>query len=183
MIIPRCKTCEGKFKPKSRVSCVNCNASIHYDCAVYEDDDSHFMLCLDCYKNKKIEEGLVRDGIIVRVKGDDLCRAYIGKSFWEDNDNEKFTIGEELVDELECEIIDDSSCSSINPEPFESSDFVNYYGSPYIYEDCAYGYCREDLYNRGKVKGWQNKFICSECRRDLAYLEELDKLKKKYNVL
>jgi hypothetical protein len=40
--------------------------------------------------------------------------------------------------------------------------------------DCAYGYCREDLYNRGKLPNWREMFICERCKEDLYYLEKLD---------
>lgn len=108
VVVPRCETCNGRFKLKEKVFCIDCNAKIHYDCAVYDDEDERYMLCLDCYKNKKIEKGLERDGIIVRVKGDDLCRAYIGKSFWDKEEDKKIKIGGDCSEELECEIIDDT---------------------------------------------------------------------------
>ena len=115
VVIPRCETCNGRFKIKEKVYCVECNKKIHYDCAVYEyDDDNESMLCLDCYKNSKIEKALVRDGIICEVKGDDLCRAYVWKSFY--LIDKKIEIHEECETDLdveECEIDeDDDSCKS-----------------------------------------------------------------------
>lgn len=150
VVVPRCKTCDGRFPPKSRVSCIECDADIHYDCAVYEDDDSHYMLCLDCFKNKKIEKGLERDGIIVKVEGDDMCRAYIGKSFWLKDDKQKIKI-----EDMDIECVYDRDLEK-EKEP-----------------DCAYGYCREDLYNRGKLPNWREMYICERCKDDLYYLEKL----------
>lgn len=111
VVVPRCETCNGKFKPKEKVFCVDCDKKLHYECAVYDDEDERYMLCIDCYRNKKMEKALVRDGIMVRVIGDDNCRAYIGKSFWEELDNDmrkKIKVEEGCCEhELECEILDD----------------------------------------------------------------------------
>jgi hypothetical protein len=174
VVIPRCETCNGRFKPKTKVSCVDCNCKIHYDCAVYADEIGNDMLCLNCYKNEKIRQGLENDGIIVKVEGNDLCRVYKGKSFW--GDDSKIMIGEDLRnDEFLAEV-----------EPFESSDFIKKCGElSEIYNKpiCAYGYCEEKLYNRGKLPNWRDMWICNECNSDVKYLEELDKLKKKYNKM
>lgn len=35
------------------VNCIECNALIKYDDAVYEDDDSAYMMCIDCHKSKR----------------------------------------------------------------------------------------------------------------------------------
>lgn len=116
--LPRCDTCNGRFHPKTKVFCADCNCKIHYDCAVYADDDANDMLCLNCYKNKKIEKGLERDGILMKVRGNDLCRAYIGRAYWSDDEDDrtqvplggtqvplgkKIKIGEDCKEELECE--------------------------------------------------------------------------------
>lgn len=193
VVVPRCGTCNGRFKPKEKVFCIDCNAKIHYDCAVYDDEDERYMLCLDCYKNKKIEKGLERDGIIVRVKGDDLCRAYIGKSFWEEEEDKigsKIKIMGDCEEELECEIIDDSDDDACEycgwrceyPESHvEHGNFkCKYIRSKYdlklddegdlVWEekkkqdDCAFGYCQEHLYNRGCLPDWRNKWLCKECK-------------------
>lgn len=108
VVVPRCETCNGKFAPKTKVSCADCECKIHYDCAVYADDDCSDMLCLNCFKNKKIEKGLERDGILVKVKGDDLCRAYIGKHYWEQEEDKGIKILGDCSEELECEIINDT---------------------------------------------------------------------------
>ncbi len=191
VVVPRCETCNGRFKLKEKVFCIDCNAKIHYDCAVYDDEDERYMLCLDCYKNKKIEKGLERDGIIVRVKGDDLCRAYIGKSFWEEEEDKigsKIKIMGDCEHELECEVIDDTDdedsgckyCGWRSEYPESHIRYGNWkckYITDRFYLDidedgeitskvkCAVGYCKEDLYKRGCLKDWNNGklWVCQEC--------------------
>jgi len=183
VVVPRCNTCNGKFSPRSRVVCVECNCVVHYDCAVYECDDGFDMLCIDCYKNQRIEKALKNDGIIVKVKGDDDVRAYIGANYWDDEGGvaRKIQVVGDYDDEVECEIIDENDgCNycgwrceypnshinfcggggceyirnkfdtwldeegelqykekKINPEPFESSDFVKTTSKfPSNYEFC-----------------------------------------------
>jgi hypothetical protein len=113
VVIPRCETCNGCFKPKEKVFCIDCDRKLHYECAVYDDEDERYMLCIDCYKNKKIENRLYRDGIMVKVVGDDLCRAYVGKSFLlQDDKRTKIKIGEECKYELAVENeFNDNLCS------------------------------------------------------------------------
>lgn len=65
IVVSRCHICQSRFNPKSKVSCLDCGINMHYDCAIYEDDDSKHMLCLNCYRNRKIERGLERDGVYV----------------------------------------------------------------------------------------------------------------------
>ena len=155
IVIPRCETCNGKFHPKEKVFCVECNKKIHYECAVYEyDDNNENMLCLDCYKNSKIEKALVRDGIICKVEGDDLCRAYIGSSFLIDQSiwDKKINILEECDIDLGVVKID----------------------------ECAFGYCNEELYKRGCLKSWKNKWLCEDCKITSGL--ECSRIKKKKKV-
>jgi len=184
VVIPRCATCEGRFQPKTKVSCVDCNCKIHYDCAVYADEIGNDMLCLNCYKNEKIRQGLERDGILVKVEGDDLCRVYKGKAFWGDDGSIDFFGSKIKIIDDECN--EEMEFESIDVEPFESSDFVKKCGDlRQIYNKpvCAYGYCEEKLYNRGKLPNWRNMWICKECETDVKYLEELENLKMKYNKM
>jgi len=187
VVVPRCETCNGKFKPKEKVYCVDCNAKIHYDCAVYDDEDERYMLCIDCFKNKKIEKGLERNGILMRVKGNDLCRAYIGKSFWEQEEEEigsKIKIEGSCEHELECEIIDDddTKCKFCGWRSEYEQSHIDYgnFKCKYITDrfyltlddegdlvsrvKCAFGYCEEDLYNRGCLPDWEKMWICEECK-------------------
>jgi hypothetical protein len=189
VVIPRCETCNGKFRPKEKVFCVECNAKIHYDCAVYEYDDSNeFMLCLDCYKNSKIEKALERDGILVRVEGDDDCRAFIGKSFWDKETWDKeLHIHDDCEIDLEVEeIYDDDACKFCGwRSEYEQShiDYGNWNCSHIVVNydlkfdedgnlewtkkeqpDCAFGYCCEKLYNRGCLKGYEKLWNCDECK-------------------
>lgn len=200
VVVPRCETCNGRFQPKSKVFCADCNVKIHYDCAVYADDDSQDMLCLNCYKNEKIRQGLEKDGILVKVEGDDLCRVYKGKSFWEEEEKKVIITDEDCPYELECEVIsdsDDDSCGycgwrSEYPESHvEHGNWkCKYIKDKYIlklddegdlvWEEkpkvCAFGYCREDLYRRGCLANWRDLWICNECSKDIKYLDKLEKI-------
>lgn len=185
VVVPRCETCNGKFAPKTKVSCADCECKIHYDCAVYADDDCSDMLCLNCFKNKKIEKGLERDGIYVKVKGDDLVRAYIGKHYWNETPlDKKIKILDECSEEVELEYEDINNdacvyCGWRCEYPQSHIEYGNFrckYITDRFYLDintdgeltskvkCAYGYCQEDLYNRGCLKGWEKMWICDDCK-------------------
>ena len=56
VVVPSCETCNGKFRLKEKVFCIDCNKKIHYECAVY-DDDERYMVCIDCFKSNKKTEG------------------------------------------------------------------------------------------------------------------------------
>lgn len=177
--VPRCKTCNGKFYAKckneyrtnSKIPCSNCGAVVHYDCAVYENDDSFHMLCLDCYKNDRIEKALLKDDIIVKVEGDDLCRVYIGKNFLIDKEEKKINIDD--CEEMEIEY------ENLDPEPFESSDFVKYsddfskyFINPNIEEDefggCKYcGWRCEYPESHIRYGNWRCKYITDRFYLDL----------------
>jgi len=42
---------------------------------------------------------------------------------------------------------------------------------------CAFGYCREELYDRGCLEGFENMWICDECKFELQKLKEGEKEK------
>lgn len=206
VVIPRCETCNGKFHPKEKVFCVECNKKIHYECAVYEyDDNNENMLCLDCYKNSKIEKALVRDGIICKVEGDDLCRAYIGSSFLIDQSiwDKKINILEEYNIDLGVVKIEDNDCckfcgwrseyeqSHIDYGNWNCSHIVANYNLKFDEDgnlewtkkdepDCAFGYCNEELYKRGCLKSWKNKWLCEDCKITSGL--ECSRIKKKKKV-
>jgi hypothetical protein len=37
---------------------------------------------------------------------------------------------------------------------------------------CAFGYCSEELYNRGCLEGFENMWICNECKFELQKIKE-----------
>jgi len=118
VVVPRCETCNGKFLLKEKVFCVECDAKIHYDCAVYEyDDNNESMLCLSCYQNSKIEKALARNGVIMKVEGDDSCRVFIGESFLLDDDDIhihdacEIDLGVEEIYKDTCKLCDEPNCA------------------------------------------------------------------------
>lgn len=194
VVVPRCETCNGKFRPKEKVYCIDCDKKIHYDCAVYDDEDERYMLCIDCFKSNKIAKALYRDGVIdeeptIRVVGDDLCRAYIGKSFWEREEEatgKKIKIEGCCEHELECEVVDDDDdeckfCGWRSEYEQSHIDYGNFKckfitdrfylklddeGDLVSRVKCGVGYCKEDLYNRGCLPDWEKLWVCEECKND-----------------
>lgn len=183
VVVPRCDTCLGRFYPKSKVLCSKCDCKIHYDCAVYADDDCNDMLCITCFKNEKIRKGLEKDGIFVKVEGDDLCRVYKGKAFWGDDEEQHIHITDEEC-ELEIDDIpDDDACiycgwkSEFPESHIEYGNFkCEYITDRYklklddigdiVWENkCAFGYCEEELYNRGCLPDWENMWLCEVCNK------------------
>lgn len=106
--VPTCATCDAKFKLKSKTSCGICGVKIHKKCGVFEDTINE-LICVDCFKNKRIEDGLRSRGIYdVKVEGDDLVRCYIGSHYWKEPTD--LCIGEDCSCELTIDEYVDNDC-------------------------------------------------------------------------
>lgn len=155
VIIPTCYECGDRFtiNRKNKTTnkygkCDTCGLmDMCWECAIFiSDDDNDGMECLMCHQNREITKELEEKGIFKTATGvwvgDADVKCHIGNHF--------------LQEEVSVKITDEDVCINqiIN---------LDASGNPV----CAFGYCCEELYNRGALDGWENMWICDRCKDDL----------------
>ena len=162
VVIHRCPECNDPYKLGMKIDCIECGKYLCYDCAVFENDESSYMMCPDCYKQsqEKCEECGVNKKVVPFncIKHNSKCMP------------EEYIKGclmvcmpcyDELVDDfyklqvIKKQIVNKEAFEIKFPnirddEPFESSDLINRCGRRYrdgticdeiVTEDGGYEFC------------------------------------------
>jgi len=56
VVIHRCPECNDTYKLGMKIDCIECKKYLCYDCAVFENDESGYMMCPDCFKEQEEKE-------------------------------------------------------------------------------------------------------------------------------
>lgn len=157
LTIPTCYLCDCRFtinrvnKTTNKYGkCDTCGlVDMCLDCAEFvSENDDDGMECLMCSETRLINKGLIDKGIMKTDTGiwvgDSDVKCHIGNSYI----NKVFEITDITVSESELGVKTVNLDSSGNPV-------------------CAFGYCCEELYNRGALDGWENMWICKSCESEL----------------
>jgi len=61
VVIHRCPECNDTYKLGMKIDCIECKKYLCYDCAVFENDESGYMMCPDCFKAQEDQKRVVKE--------------------------------------------------------------------------------------------------------------------------
>jgi hypothetical protein len=73
VVIHRCPECKDTYKLGMKIDCIECGKYLCYDCAVFENDESGYMMCPHCFKAQEVKKELLEKNILYPFESSDFA--------------------------------------------------------------------------------------------------------------